>query len=138
MRTAATMSDEREKKLPVWVRETLYALRQELESASRHSGFVEEENDRLRGVIEGRFTGTPNDDTFLINDDTAKELPLGKGPEIRFADFYTVQYGDVRSVGHGATGNLVGGVRALVVATDKPMQIRPTLSPDTIVIVAAP
>jgi hypothetical protein len=137
MRTAAAMPVDREKRLPVWVRDTLRSLRQELESADRHAASVEEENERLRAVIEGRFTGKPEDDTFLINDDTAKELPLGKGPDIRFADFYTVRYGDARTSGGGATANLTGGARVLVVETDKPMQIRPTLSPDMIIIAAA-
>jgi hypothetical protein len=138
MRTAIAMPDEREKKLPVWAREKLYGLRQELESSVRHADFVEEENARLRAVIEGRFTGKPEDDTFLINDDTAKELPLGKGPEIRFADFYTVRYGDARTSGGGATANLIGGARVLVVETDKPMQLRPTLDPCVIIVAAAP
>jgi hypothetical protein len=136
MRTAVVMLDEREKRLPVWAQEKLRGLRQELESAVRHADFVEEENTRLRAVIEGRFTGKPEDDTFLINDDTGKELPLGKGPDVRFADFYTVRYGNARST--GPTQNLTGGARLLIVETDKPMQIRPTLSPDTILIGAAP
>jgi hypothetical protein len=65
---------------------------------------------------------------MLDYNQTAAELPLGRGPDIRLADFYTVRYGDHRET---------SGARVLVIETDKPLQIRPTQDPNTVIIAAA-
>jgi hypothetical protein len=54
---------------------------------------AEEENDRLRMVIDGKYGGDAGDaNTFYVNDDTAQKIPLGRGVTIRFDDYYDVVY----------------------------------------------
>jgi hypothetical protein len=121
--------DEREKKLTPWVQALLRKLRSQLEVTEVELQAVTAENERLRNVVEDKY-GTRDDDsdTFLVNEDTAAELPLGKGPTVRFADFYGVRCDQSKTA---------DGARVLIVETDDPMQIRPTGDPREIVIECA-
>lgn len=113
--------DEREGKLPRWVRGTLYALRRDVRWAADDKVKLQAENERLRDLVDSKYKGEHADaDTFFVDEDTAKELSLGKGPEIRFADFYSARYA---AVDRGVAST--GGVRVLIIETDADMQVRP-------------
>jgi hypothetical protein len=124
--------DEREPKLPAWVQEKLRVLRERLRQEAAGAELAEEENARLRTLIEGKFAGETDADTFLVNEETGKEVPIGKGCDIRFADFYSARYGRLDQGGIST-----GGARVLIIETDKPMQIRPTLDPCVIIVARA-
>jgi len=124
--------DQREVKQPVWVLTRLNFLRTALGQARREAGLLYEENARLRTLIEGKFAGETDADTFLVNEETGKEVPIGKGCDIRFADFYSVRHD---RLDQGSTGT--GGARVLIIETDTPLQIRPTSDPCVITVARA-
>ena len=109
--------DQRESRLPLWASEILSRLRQEIESLERAAAAQAAENERLRIVIAGKYSGGTEADTFYVNDDTAQEIPLGKGPTIRVGGFFDVRY----DAGKGAL--LVEGDRAVQVYPESDYEV---------------
>lgn len=119
----------REEALPVWAKTLLAGLRKELADAKGDTERAEAETRRVLNQLDGKLAADDSGaDTFLVDAETANELPLGTGPDVRFADFYTVRYGN-----HDESG----GARVLVIETDAAMQIRPTNFSQQILIVRA-
>lgn len=77
----------REQRLPAWARSVIAELRREVEHQTFAANSTEEENARLRAVIDGKFSGESDADTFYINEDTAAQIPLGLGVSIRFPGY---------------------------------------------------
>lgn len=117
----ARAADDREAKLPQWAREKLSVLRRDVRWAAGDNVKLQAENERLRDLVDSKYKGEHADaDTFLVDEDTANELSLGKGPDIRFADFYSARYTAVDS-----RVASTGGARVLIIETDADMQVRP-------------
>jgi hypothetical protein len=113
------MADERESRLPAWARDELNRLRTGLSVAEGEIKAINEENERLRVLVTGKYIDKETDaDTFLVQNDIEGSLPLGAGVEVRFADFYSVRYGEGEA----------GDAKVLVIETDESMQIRPSTS----------
>lgn len=113
--------DPREEKLPAWARELIYKLRQGGESNIAYLITYSEENERLRALVDGKYTGEEDgSDTFLVDADMAKRLPLGRTAEIEFGQdrFWTVRLG--MDVAKGGTGRQV-----LVIETTEPLIVIP-------------
>jgi hypothetical protein len=123
--------DAREAKLPQWTRDLLRDLRRQQVFQEKAIAQLDDENELLRALADGKFAEETNADTFLVSEDTGKEVPLGKGASIRFADFYSARYDDPQR------WMRTGGARVLIIETDTPMQIRPTIDPCVIIIARA-
>ena len=102
-------TDPREDKLPQWAQTMIDGLRTQLRTATTVEESLYAENDRLRTVIDGKFSGETSADTFYVNDDTASQIPLGTGVTVRFGGFADVTVQE----------------NTLLVDTDAPVVIRP-------------
>jgi hypothetical protein len=78
------MVDPRERKLPTWAREIIWQLRRDNDLKTSEVKDVTEENTRLRDLVAGKADNPGDADTFLVNEDTAAQIPLGKSQELLF------------------------------------------------------
>lgn len=102
----------RVQRLPAWARNERREMQEEIRKLQDTLKLVEAENQRLRNVIAEHAENGGPADTYLVNEDTAAELPLGIGPEIRFNSVFSVHY--------------EADVDLLIVETDQDMCILPT------------